>query len=682
MTRTHNRGAHAGRPAPLLGVRASRGAAGDAPAGGARAGRSQAGRRRAGASEVNRSRTRSVRVRIVVACAATALVLTGVGLGWAAPAPSAEPTVQAFLLDWETGQYSAAAALTTGAPAVVTAALSGAYHQLGAEDVNLGMAAVTQHGDNADATFNASVDLGHNGAPWDYQGGFALHRAGSGWKVVWSPAVIVPGLRPGLRLAVVSTMPPRAQLLDAEGAPLAPLSMVVTVGVIPGRLANPAQTADGLARATGLPSSQILAWITEAPAAGFLELARFDQAQYAQLSSQLTRVPGLIIEHQQMRLFDSIAGAVTGSVGTETTAALQQEGVTYRPGTTVGLSGLQQAFQRQLVGSPTTQVVEENSAGQVASVLKTWTGHAGSNVTTTINARIQDAADAAAATVPGSAAIVAVSASTGQILAVADRDAPGEPDVDPLNGRYQPGQAFTIVSTEALLASGFNTGTPIPCIGSNQVGGQNFTNNPAEPDLGPEPPFSTDFANACGTAFAGLSLRLSARNLQDAASGFGFGADWELPLDSFTGAMAPPGDQAELAADSIGGGSVQVSPLDMALAAAVVESGTWHAPSLVTSPADPPSSPRVPFGSSVVSSLRTLMRSTVTAGAGQAANATGGPVYGQVGSVPLGTDGLQAAWFVGFQGNVAFAVLQLTRSPSVSAAPLAGRFLSDIKAGT
>lgn len=683
MTRTHNRGAHAGKPAPLLGMRASRGVAGDAPAGPARASRPQSGRRRAAASGVKPSRTRSVRVRIVVACAATGLLLTGVALGWASPEPSAEPTVQAFLLDWESGQYPAAAALTTGAPAVVTTTLWSAYHQLGATDVTLSLAAVSQHGNTASATFNASVDLGHNGAPWNYQGGFVLRRAGSGWKVVWSPAVIVPGLRPGLRLSVISTMPPRSQLLDARGTPLAPLSTVVTVGVIPGQLASPARTAAGLASATGLQSSQILAWITEAPSAGFLELATFDPAHYGQLSSQLAQVPGLIVRRQQMRLFNSIASAVTGSVGTEATAALRQEGVPYRPGSTVGLSGLQQAFQRILVGSPTTEIVEENSSGQVASVLKSWPGQAGRNVTTTIDAGIQNAADAAVGTVPGSAAIVAVSASTGQVLGVAQRQAPGEPAVDALNGRYQPGQAFTIVSTEALLASGFDVDTPIPCISSNEVGGQNFTNNPAEPDLGPQPPFSTDFADACGTAFAGLSLRLSARNLQAAASGFGLGAGWQLPLGSFAGTMPQPANQAELAAESIGGGGVQVSPLDMALAAAVVQSGTWHAPSLVTSPADPVLSPRVPFGSGVVTSLRTLMRSTVTAGAGRGANlAAGPPVYGQVGSVPLGTAGLQAAWFVGFQGNVAFAVLQLTRSPSISAAPLAGRFLSDIQAGT
>jgi cell division protein FtsI/penicillin-binding protein 2 len=477
-------------------------------------------------------------------------------------------------------------------------------------------------------------------------------------------------------------MPQRAQLLDADGTSLSPLSPVVTVGVIPGQLTSPERTADGLASATGLPSSQILAWIIEAPAAGFLELVRFSPAQYSQFSGLLAGVPGLIIEHQQMRLFDSIADAVTGSVGTEATPALQQEGVPYRPGTTVGQSGLQQAFQRMLVGSPTTQVVEESSAGQVVSVLKSWPGHDGTNVTTTISTRVQDAADSAVGTVPGSAAIVAVSASTGQVLAVAEHTAPGEPAVDGLDGRYPPGQAFTMVSTEALLASGFDLDTPIPCIASNQVGGEDFTNDPSEPDLGSQPPFSTDFADACATAFAGLSLRLSSRSLQTAASGFGLGAGWQLPLDSFAGAVQQPADQAELAADSIGDGGVEVSPLDMALAAAVVQSGTWHAPSLVTSPPDPTLSPRVPFGSGVVSQLRTLMRSTVAGGAGRAANVAGSPVYGQVGSAPLGTAGLQAAWFVGFQGNVAFAVLQLTRSPSVSAAPMAGRFLSDLQTGS
>jgi cell division protein FtsI/penicillin-binding protein 2 len=585
--------------------------------------------------------------------------------------------VQAFLLDWENGQYGAAATLTTGAPVRVAAALQDSYTDVGAADISLGMVGVNQHGDTATAQFSASVDLGRGGSPWDYQGSFDLRRVGSGWKIAWSPAVIVPGLRPGLRLAVVGTMPQRAQLLDAQGVSLAPLSLVYTVGVIPGELKNPGKTASALARATGLASSQVLSWITEAPGAGFLELVRFSPAGYHKLSRRLSRVPGLIIERQRLRLFGSIAGAVTGDVGSEAAGLLQVDGIPYRPGTTVGLSGLQQSFQRTLVGSPTTEVVTENAAGHVISVLKRWSGHSGSNVTTTIDASVQTAANRALQAASGSAAIVAVSPTTGHLLAVAERTTGGTPSIDPLAGRYPPGQAFTIVSTAALLNTGLiGVNTPIPCGASNPVGGENFTNDPPVPNQGT---FKADFANACATAFAGLSLRLSAKELQSAAAGFGLGKAWQLPLSAFAGTMQTPTNQAELAEDSVGTGSVQVSPLDMAITAAVVQSGTWHPPSLVTNPPDPGLTPTVPFGTQVVSALQTLMRSTVTSGAGQAANVGTAPVYGQVGSAPDGSGGLHAAWFVGFQGNVAFAVLELTRSAGTSAAPLAGRFLSELQ---
>jgi cell division protein FtsI/penicillin-binding protein 2 len=666
MVRTHNRGAHAGRPVqraspPPKGTRAR----------GARAGN------RVGEARVGGVRSRSARARVVAAACATAVLLLGLLLGWATPQPSVEGTVQNFLLDWENGQYSAAAALTTGAQSQVAGELSGAYHQVGAAALTLGMVSVTQRGDTADARFSADIDLGRGGAPWDYDGSFALHRVGSGWKVVWTPAVIVPGLRSGLRLAVVGSMPPRAQLLDAQGNPLAPVSPVYTVGVIPGSLAHPARTAAGLASATGLDASQILSWIDTSPSAGFLELIRFSPGAYHRLSARLHRVPGLKIERQRVRLFGSIASAVTGSVGSEAAKELQEQGIPFRPGTTEGLSGLQFSFQRMLVGTPTTEVVLENAAGQVVSVLKSWPGQAGTNVRTTIDAGVQQAANSALSSLPGSAALVAVSATNGHILAVSQHNVRGQPSLEPLDGRYQPGQAFTIVSAAALLGTGLGLAAPIPCGPSNPVGGENFINDPAEPAL--HPSFRIDFANACSTAFAGLSLQLTGKKLEQAATGFGLGKPWQLPVSSFSGAMGQPAGQAQLAEDTIGQGSVQVSPLDMAITAAVVESGTWNPPSLVTSPPDPGLTPTRPFDLQVVSGLQTLMRTTVKTGAGQAANVPGAPVYGQVGTAPFGSGGMHTAWFVGFQGTVAFAVVELVKSTSTSAAPIAGDFLGQLR---
>jgi cell division protein FtsI/penicillin-binding protein 2 len=619
-----------------------------------------------------------MRARVVAASCATAVLLLGVALGWASPDPSAAPTVQAFLLDWENGSYAAAAAQTTGAQAEVAAALQGAYRQLGAADISISMGHISQRGDTARASFNASVDLGRGGQPWDYQGGFSLRRVSGNWKVMWSPSVIAPGLRPGLRLAVLDTMPPRAQLLDAEGRPLSPPSLVYAVGVYPGRLRNPARTVDGLAAATGLTASQVLSWVSEAPTDHFLELLRLSPASYQRLGGQLRRVPQLVIERQRMRLLKSISWPVSGSVGTEAAGRLQQMGIPYRPGATVGLSGLQQVYQRLLVGTPTTEVVEESLSGQVVAVLERWPGQAGTPVRTTIDSGIQLAANHAISSLRTPAAIVAISSTTGRILAVAQHDVPGMPTVDGLAGRYQPGQAFTIVSTAALLETGFDVNSRIACGPSSLVGGQSFVN--VMPMRNPGT-FRTDFAQACATAFAELSLRLAPRDLLQAATGFGLGKPWQLQLGAFTGSVQPPSGQAQMAEDAIGTGGVQVSPLDMAIAAAVVQSGTWRPPMLVTSPPDPGLTPTVPFGFQVVSALRGLMKSTVTSGAGHAANVGGQQVFGQVGSAPLATGGrgLRTDWFVGYQGTVAFAVLELSRSIRTSAAPLAGQFLLGLR---
>jgi membrane peptidoglycan carboxypeptidase len=103
----------------------------------------------------------------------------------------------------------------------------------------------------------------------------------------------------------------------------------------------------------------------------------------------------------------------------------------------------------------------------------------------------------------------------------------------------------------------------------------------------------------------------------------------------------------------------------------------------VTSPPDPGLAPLHPFDSQVMASLRALMRATVTRGAGTAANIAGSAVYGQVGNTSLGKTGkagknLRAAWFVGYQGKIAFAVIELTKSSDTSAATLAGTFLRGV----
>jgi cell division protein FtsI/penicillin-binding protein 2 len=604
---------------------------------------------------------------------AAGLVRTGV--------PSAEPTVSQFLLAWETRNFTQAADLTTGSPVKVAHALAAAFQQLNAADQDLEMLSIAQQGKTAYAQFKAAIDLGGIGLVWSYTGGFSLAYGSSGWRVIWSPSVINPKMTWTDQLAVVSGWHARSQLLDSSGQPLAVPSPVYQVGVIPDKLANLPLTADKLAAITQISADQILGWIYAAPQARFTELLTLSPVEYNYIRARLHGI-GVIVRKRSESLFSSIAPDVVGSVGTETATVLRVNGVPYRPGTTVGLSGLQQTFQQRLTGTPYTAVVLTRS-GQAVQFVQFWKDSPGKPVRTTLDSGVQLAADHALAQLPDSAAIVAVQANTGRILAVASHQGAGEPPLSPLAGQYQPGQAFTIVSSAAILSSpGMTPDNPVPCPAVNGPSGRLFVNNPPESNLGSSPSFAKDFAYACSTAFVGLSLSMSSADLTKAAGEFGVGG-WHLPVSSyFAGRIDRPTGAGQLAAETIGGGQVRVSPLGMALAAAVVDSGKWHSPSLVWGQTDPTSVSRRTESPRVLTALRRLMRGAVSNGSGQPAN-VGPDVYGQVGNASFdAARHLRIGWFVGYQGDIAFAVVELGKSASASAAPLAGTFLQNIQTGS
>jgi cell division protein FtsI/penicillin-binding protein 2 len=673
---TRDRGSHAGRGRPVrVASRPGRRAAPPGP-------RPPLPPRPASARGQRQTRRLSMRARRIrlIAIIVLAGIVTGGFVDGFGQEPSAEGTVQAFLLAWQRHDYRAAASYTTGQAPAVSTALAGAFTQLDATAMFLSMGRVDRSGDTAEAHFSASVNLGEGGHQWTYSGQFALRRTGSGWKVQWAPSVINPELGPGERLAVMTEVPARGMILDATGQPLEVPSAVYEVGVWPKALANPAATAQDFAQVTDLNPDQVRGQIQAASPGQFLTLLSLDPDSYAQLAPDLSRVPGLQVHRVSQRLFSSEASEVVGAVGSENSGLLRDEGASYQPGTTVGLTGLQAAYQRVLAGSPTTKVVAENSAGAQTAVLQQWAGQSGQPVQTTISSRVQAAALSALDAAPGVAAeIVAVQPSTGKILAVAGQGAPGGqlPAGGTLNAHLTPGTAFTIVSTAALLGSGFSPGTQIPCTSVANVGGQLFSDQRLASSLGADTSFSTDFAQGCGTAFAGLSRRLTSSTLKSAATGFGIGSRWQLPLPAFSGSVPTATSDGQLAAETIGEG-VQVSPLGMALIAGEVDSGVWHSPVLVTNPPDGAASSAVPLSAGALTSLRSLMREAVTSGSAKSADVAGPPVYGQTALVPTGS-GRSAqwqSWFVGYRGDVAFTILTSNQSPQISASALAAQFLS------
>jgi cell division protein FtsI/penicillin-binding protein 2 len=236
------------------------------------------------------------------------------------------------------------------------------------------------------------------------------------------------------------------------------------------------------------------------------------------------------------------------------------------------------------------------------------------------------------------------------------------------------------VSTAALLGTGFSTNTQVPCTSTANVGGQLFSDQQASSSVGTSPTFATDFARACSTAFAGLSRRLTNSALRQVVDGFGIGSKWRLPLPAFSGRVPDATSDGQLAGETIGKG-VQVSPLGMALVAGAVASGVYHDPILVTNPPAPTPIAQSTLSASALGSLRSLMRNAVTSGSAQSANVSGGSVYGQTALVQTGSGSHTRwqSWFVGYRGNVAFAVLTASSSADTSSSVLAGQFLTELQ---
>ena len=313
--------------------------------------------------------------------------------------------------------------------------------------------------------------------------------------------------------------------------------------------------------------------------------------------------------------------------------------------------------------------------GTTVDTLKDVPGVPGQAVRTTIDLRTQQAAESALADAPSPAALVALQPSTGELRAIVSTPV----DVEfnrALDGRYPPGSTFKIVTTAALLANGTTPATETTCPPTFTVDGRAFRNfeGEAEPSLS----FGRAFAISCNTAFLQLGEKLPDGAMQRAATTTGFDAKPSLPLAALGGSMPDPTGATERAAATIGQGKVTASPLAMATVAGAVGAGTWNPSKLVLDPPPRAGEAARPLDPAITASLRTLMGDVVANGTGTDAAVSGRDVAGKTGTAEFG-DGENPpthAWFVGFSGDLAFAVV--VEGGGVGgrvAAPVAAEFL-------
>jgi cell division protein FtsI/penicillin-binding protein 2 len=595
---------------------------------------------------------------------------------------------EAFLRDWAGGKTDAAAADTTDA-AAAKALLEQTAKDLPEATLTAKVGRVSVEDTTATVAWTATWDL--PAAPdWRYDASLDLRKSGEEWRVVAEPTAVHPELGEGQHLDLTRSLPDRAPITDAAGAPLFTPTEVVNVGVDPSKVTDLGALAAGLSAATGIAADQIVADVQKAQPDQFVPVITLRRPDFEAIRAQVFDLPGAVFPTETRLLAPSsrFALALLGRVGAATAEVLEEtkddDGEPrYAAGDQLGLSGLQRAFQERLTGTPgfTVSVVstDENTGDQGREIAKV-DPKPGEPLQTPLVPAIQTAADAAVAGQALPTHLVVVRPGTGEILAVSSNEAadPG----NALRGHFPPGSSMKTMTATALLTAGAVTpDTPVPCPGTTTVDGREFENED-QFDLGTVP-FTEAFAQSCNTSFIQLAMGLPDDALANAAASYGVGSDWQLPIGVFSGSVPADATGTTKAADAIGQGQVLMSPLQMALVAAGIASGT-PAPPVEVVGADPAGPAPEGPGQQVLDALRPMMRQVVLTGTARQL-AGRGEVYGKTGTAEFGdkTPPDAHGWFVGYQlhgaqGDIAFAVLVEGGQSSSAAVGVTDAFLGGL----
>lgn len=532
------------------------------------------------------------------------------------------------------------------------------------------------------------------GRAWTYETTLPLAQLSGRWLPDWKPQVIHPKLQEGQVLVAERQRAPRAPIMGANDEVLVEERPVVVVGLEPARAkGDVAGSAEAIASVVDVDGAALAARAGKAAPTSFVEVITLRREAYDAVRSELQPIPGAVFREEQRALAPTatFARALLGGVGNATAEIVKDSKGRVRAGDVTGISGLQLTYDERLSGTAgvTVKAVAATGTGSGESAdaagaaepvtLFNEAAKAGAPLKTTIDSRVQQAAEAALLRAPKPAALVAMRVGTGEVLAVGN----GGPNAAGYNrallGQYPPGSTFKITSTLALLGAGLQPTDNVNCPPDIVVNGKTFVN--AENEVLGSVPFSSDFAHSCNTAFVGSADRITGKQLADAATSLGYGRPDTLGVKAFMGSVPDTDDPVGHAAAVIGQGKVLASPLAVAGATAAVAAGKWTAPRLVMDPApEAASAPAQQLDAKATASLREMMRSVVTEGTATVMrNTPGGPVSGKTGTAEFGSDvpPKTHAWFTGFQGDIAFAVIVEDGGfGAEAAAPIAGDFLA------
>jgi penicillin-binding protein 2 len=328
-------------------------------------------------------------------------------------------------------------------------------------------------------------------------------------------------------------------------------------------------------------------------------------------------LPGVVPEVGQSRRYplDTDFAHVVGYVGP--VSAQDLEGIDTPdpllriPKVQIGKIGVEKWLEDILRGRAGTKRIEVNSAGRVMRELERQDGERGTDIRLTLDADIQNFAQARLGT--ESAAAVILDVTTGDILCMASSpsfdpnlfvrgishddytlltESDHRPLADkPVSGAYPPGSTFKMVTALAALNAGVVTpDTKVRCPGYIEFGNRRFNCWKRQGHGTVE--LNRALSESCDVFFYDIAQKVGIDAIADMGRRFGLGQRFDLPVSAITSGTMPDkawklerqkadwriGDTINA---SIGQGYVLTSPLQLAVMTARIASGKAVVPRLV-----------------------------------------------------------------------------------------------------
>jgi len=417
------------------------------------------------------------------------------------------------------------------------------------------------------------------------------------------------------RIRVRPVVAPRGILLDRNGLPLVDNRPAFTLSLIPREMEHREAILARLSILLRIPLAELQESLERVPSDSLMP-ARVRRGltmdEVARIEEWKLDLPGVIVEVEPQRAYPSpgFGAHLLGYVREVSEEQLRLG--RHRRGDLAGQSGLERLLDDYLRGKDGGEQVEVDAVGRPIRVVQRQEPRPGAHVLTTVDRRIQEAAEHAMGEHAG--AVVVLDPRSGDLLAMTS--SPAFP-LDPFTGnlgreawlrlvkdphhpllnraiqsQYAPGSLFKLIVATAALQEGLITPFDrLRCAPSFQMGRWSFKNW-EDKDWGDLDLYQA-VIRSCNTFFYQLGLKVGIHTIARYAREFGFGQPTEIPLAGEKAGLLPTpewkrerregrwhgGDTVNV---SIGQGRVLVTPLQIAtMFSAIANGGILWRPRLV-----------------------------------------------------------------------------------------------------